>query len=78
MAALSASVRRRLAEAARLGMTDAILPRSDAGDLPDVGMRVHAVDNVTQALRRTPWDRADLERPAASSGPRALTVVGQA
>jgi DNA repair protein RadA/Sms len=71
------SARQRVAEAARLGMTDVILPRSDAQNLPDVGLRVHAVNNLSQALRRTAWDRPDVVGPSPRKGPRALAVVGQ-
>ena len=67
--------RQRVAEAARLGMTDVILPRADVASLRDVVVRLHPVDDLSGALRLMPWDRPDLVRQAPRSGPRALAAV---
>jgi len=67
--------RQRVAEAARLGMTDVILPRADMTSLRDVAVRLHPVDDLSGALRLMPWDRPDLVRQAPRSGPRALAAV---
>ncbi|MGB7982280.1 MAG: DNA repair protein RadA [Candidatus Nanopelagicales bacterium] len=67
--------RQRVAEAARLGMTDVILPRADACGLRDPGLRVHSVDDLSGALRVMPWLRPDLVVQAPRSGPRALALV---
>ncbi len=67
--------RQRVAEAARLGMTDVILPRADASGLRDPGLRVHPVDDLSGALRIMPWLRPDLVVQAPRSGPRALALV---
>ena len=68
--------RQRVAEAARLGMTDVVLPRADAAALRDAPLRVHPVDDLSGALRLMPWVRPDLVRPeSARTGPRALAAV---
>lgn len=67
--------RQRVSEAARLGMTDVILPRADVATLREVGIRVHPVDDLSGALRLMPWSRPDLIGQSAVSGPRALAVV---
>ena len=41
--------RQRVMEAARLGMTDVILPRGDCGSLGDLGVRLHPVDDLSGA-----------------------------
>jgi DNA repair protein RadA/Sms len=67
--------RQRVAEAARLGMTDVVLPRADAEALPErVGLRVHGVDDLADALLLVPWAAADspMAPPTPSSGPRML------
>ncbi len=67
--------RQRVAEAARLGMTDVILPRADASVLRDPAMRVHPVDDLSGALRVMPWVRPELAVKAPRSGPRSLALV---
>jgi len=67
--------RQRVMEAARLGMTDVILPRVDGASLGDLGVRLHPVDDLSGALRLMPWARPDIVRQAPRSGPRALAVV---
>jgi DNA repair protein RadA/Sms len=67
--------RQRVMEAARLGMTDVVLPRADCASLGDLGVRLHPVDDLSGALRLMPWSRPDLVRQAPRSGPRALAVV---
>ncbi len=67
--------RQRVMEAARLGMTDVILPRADCAPLGDLGVRLHPVDDLSGALRLMPWARPDLVRRATWSTPRALAVV---
>jgi DNA repair protein RadA/Sms len=67
--------RQRVMEAARLGMTDVILPRGDSASLGDLGVRLHPVDDLSGALRLMPWSRPDLVRQAPRSGPRALALV---
>lgn len=67
--------RQRVLEAARLGMTDVILPRADVATLSDVAVRLHPVDDLSGALRLMPWSRPDLVHHSAGSGPRALAVV---
>ena len=62
--------RQRVMEAARLGMTDVILPRGDGASLGDLGVRVHPVDDLSGALRLMPWARPDLVRQAV--GPVAV------
>jgi DNA repair protein RadA/Sms len=67
--------RQRVAEAARLGMTDVVLPRADAAGLPArPGIRVHAVDDLADALLVTPWQEpaSRVAPPAPISGPRML------
>jgi DNA repair protein RadA/Sms len=67
--------RQRVAEAARLGMTDVVLPRSDAEALPErAGIRVHGVDDLADALLLVPWAAADspMTPPPPMSGPRML------
>ena len=75
MSAGSPVRRQRVMEAARLGMTDVILPRGDGASLGDLGVRLHPVDDLSGALRLVPWSRPDLVRQAPRSGPRALAVV---
>jgi DNA repair protein RadA/Sms len=70
-----AGARQRVAEAARLGMTDVVLPRADARDLAPSGIRVHRVDDLSTALHVLPWIRPDLGRRERTSGPRALALV---
>jgi DNA repair protein RadA/Sms len=68
--------RQRVAEAARLGMTDVVLPRADAAALREAPLRLHPVDDLSGALRLMPWVRPDLVRPeVARTGPRALAAV---
>jgi DNA repair protein RadA/Sms len=67
--------RQRVAEAARLGMTDVVLPRADAVSVPaHPSVRVHAVDDLADALLATPWQEPDspMAPPAPLSGPRML------
>ncbi len=71
--------RQRVLEAARLGMTDVILPRADVGTLRDVGVRLHPVDDLSEAVRLMPWSRPDLVRQirgiraqGVGRGPRAV------
>jgi len=69
-------MRQRVAEAARLGMTDVLLPRPQARELGEAAIRVHPVDNVPQALRIIPWQGPDVILPRErSAGPRALVAV---
>lgn len=70
-----AGARQRVAEAARLGMTDVVLPRADAADVGRVGIRVHPVDDLSDALLVVPWVRPDAVVPHPGSGPRALGLV---
>jgi DNA repair protein RadA/Sms len=67
--------RQRVLEAARLGMTDVVLPRADARSLADVPLRLHPVDDLSGALRLVPWVRPDLVLPREHTGPRALALV---
>lgn len=67
--------RQRVAEAARLGMTDVILPRADAADVRGSAIRVHPVADLTTALFVMPWLRPDLAMTQPRTGPRALSVV---
>ncbi len=71
------AARQRVAEAARLGMTDVVLPRADAAAVQGLVMRVHPVDDLSGALRLMPWARPDLVQPEVARGPRALAVVPQ-
>lgn len=67
--------RQRVAEAARLGMTDVILPRADAAELRGVEVRLHPVDEVVGTLHLMPWVRPDIVIRAPRTGPRALSLV---
>jgi len=67
--------RQRVAEAARLGMSDVLLPRADAADLEQPPIRVHPVDDLAGALHLLPWARADRPSVVQARGPRALAVV---
>ena len=70
------SVRQRVAEAARLGMTDVVLPRAEAAGLPSSPVRLHPIDDMADALLVTPWVRPDLHHHRRlASGPRALGAV---
>lgn len=69
-------VRRRLLEAARLGMTDVILPRADAQEAGDVAVRLHPVEDLGDALLVTPWvTPGAAAQPEAGAGPRALRLL---
>jgi len=58
------SMSRRLAEAARLGFTDAIVPaRSRSTGAPPAGLRLHEVSTVQDAIREA--------RRQATASPRA-------
>ena len=68
-------VRQRVGEAARLGMTDVVLPRADAEQVGDVPIRLHPVDDVADALLVTPWVHPDLHHARTTRGPRALGAL---
>ncbi|MGB8020216.1 MAG: DNA repair protein RadA [Candidatus Nanopelagicales bacterium] len=68
-------VRQRVAEAARLGICDVLLPRADAADVRSPGVRLHPVDDIGGALRLLPWVRPDLTTLVRAVGPRALTLI---
>ena len=70
-----AGARQRVAEAARLGMSDVVLPRRDVEAVGDVGLRLHPVDDLGGALHVVPWVRPDLVLPRSRTGPRALAPV---
>ncbi len=67
--------RQRVAEAARLGMTDVVVPRADLASLHGLPVRVHPVDDLSGALRLMPWALPDLGRQRPVCGPRALALV---
>ncbi len=68
--------RRRLAEAARLGVTDAIVPRGELAELADVTLTVHPVDDVGDALLCVPWQRLpEAQVDQREPGPRALRLL---
>ena len=68
--------RRRLTEAARLGVTHAVVARTDAAELADLPLQVHAVDDVGDALLAVPWLRAgDSRLDGPEPGPHALRLV---
>jgi DNA repair protein RadA/Sms len=68
--------RRRLAEAARLGITHAVVARGELADLGDLELTVHAVDDVGDALRVVPWVRApEVRGDEIEAGPRALRLI---
>ena len=67
--------RQRVAEAARLGITDVVLPRADCEGLTPVGVRVHPADDLTGALHLVPWRTPGAVRRAERTGPRALVAV---
>ena len=56
-------------------MTDAVLPRADAESIREAPMRLHPVDDLSDALLVTPWIRPDLHHTWAAAGPRALGTV---
>jgi hypothetical protein len=68
-------VRQRVNEAARLGVTDVVLPRRDLDAVRDSPVRLHPVDDLGGALRVVPWVRPDLVLPRTRTGPRALAPV---
>jgi DNA repair protein RadA/Sms len=70
--------RQRVAEAARLGMTDVVLPRADCDGLPDPGVRLHPADDLMGALHLVPWRAPGSVQRPAHSGPRALALVPDA
>lgn len=70
--------RARLSEAARLGVTDIVLPRQEfeaVGEL--AGLNLHPASNLGQALAAIPFTpgRAQPEPAEVVAGPRALRLV---
>jgi DNA repair protein RadA/Sms len=70
--------RQRVAEAARLGITDVVLPRADGAGLEQAGVRVHPADDLTGALHLVPWRSPGAVRRPERTGPRALALVPDA
>jgi DNA repair protein RadA/Sms len=70
--------RQRIAEAARLGMTDVVLPRADCAGLSVPGIRLHPADDLTGALHLVPWRTPGAVRVTQHAGPRALVLVPDA
>jgi DNA repair protein RadA/Sms len=70
--------RQRVAEAARLGMTDVVLPRADIAGLGGLGVRLHPADDLHGALHLVPWRAPGEIQRHEQSGPRALALVPDA
>jgi DNA repair protein RadA/Sms len=70
--------RQRVAEAARLGITDVVLPRSDSAGIEQAGVRLHPADDLTGALHLVPWRSPGAVRRQERTGPRALVLVPDA
>jgi DNA repair protein RadA/Sms len=70
--------RQRVAEAARLGISDVVLPRADCAGAAAPGVRLHPADDLTGALHLVPWRSPGAVRVQERTGPRALVLVPDA
>lgn len=70
-------LRRRLNEAKRLGITDAIIPRADLAGLDLPGVWLHPVEDVVEALSEVPWSAPPLTVQQVLGGPNALRLQAE-